>query len=171
MTSSTLAILLAQAEHRRDQAVAVQRQADQALSRAVQQHALLIARQRPDQDRWLALCHRSPEMAVPWLQARHAFSRRQHEAIERQAAQVDQDRLTLLQRQTEALDAERRVVRLGRLLHQRAEAERGRQQRQAQRESDEWAARALVSSRFSGHCSSGRVPTIPCHEPDDFLEG
>ena len=145
MTPSTLVILLAHAEHQRDQALVRRGQADQALSQAQQQQARLIADQRRHENRWFAVGRQQP-VAAPLLQVHQAWSRRQREAIDQQAAQVDQARQTLLKCQADALDAERHAATLTRLHQHRAETHRLQQQRQSQRQSqrqaDERAARA-----------------------------
>ena len=124
-----LVTLLEHAERQRDQALALQRRADEALSTAVQQQTQLTAYRQDHQNRWSAAFSQS--VAVPLLHCHHAFSGRLHDAVDLQAGQVDRARQTLVKRQTDTLEAERRVAAIS--LHQ---------DRQEQRQSDERSARA-----------------------------
>jgi len=135
-----LVTLLEHAERQRDQALALQRRADEALSMAVQQQTQLTAYRREHQSRWAAAFRQS--VTVPLLHCHHAFSGRLHDAVDLQAGQVDRARQTLAKRQTDTLEAERRVAAISKLMKRRTDAISLHQNRQEQRQSDERSARA-----------------------------
>jgi flagellar export protein FliJ len=138
--TQALVTLLEQAERQRDQALALQRRADDALSAAVQQQTQLTAYRQDHQTRWSAAF--SHAVAVPLMHCHHAFSGRLHDAVDQQAGQVDRARQTVAKRQNDALEAERRVAAIGKLMKRRADAANQHQHRQEQRQSDERSARA-----------------------------
>ena len=135
-----LVTLLEHAERQRDQALALQRRADEALSTAGQQQTQLTAYRQDHQNRWSAAFSQS--VAVPLLHCHHAFSGRLHDAVDLQAGQVDRARQTLVKRQTDTLEAERRVAAISKLMKRRSDAISLHQDRQEQRQSDERSARA-----------------------------
>lgn len=138
--TKALVTLLEHAERQRDQALALQRRADAALSAAVQQQTQLAAYRQDHQQRWAEAFSQS--VAVPLMHCHHAFSGRLHEAVDLQAGQVDRARQALARRQGDALDAERRVAAIRKLMKRRADAASQHLHRQEQRQSDERAARA-----------------------------
>jgi flagellar export protein FliJ len=135
-----LVTLLEQAERQRDQALVLQRRADEALSVAVQQQTQLTSYRYDHQQRWSAAFSQS--VAVPLMHCHHAFSGRLHEAIDQQAGQVDRARQALARRQGDALEAERRVAVIRKLMKRRADVVSQHLHRQEQRQSDERSARA-----------------------------
>ena len=135
-----LVTLLEHAERQRDQALALQRRAAEALSTAVQQQTQLTAYRQDHQNRWSAAFSQS--VAVPLLHCHHAFSGRLYDAVDLQAGQVDRARQTLVKRQTDTLEAERRVAAISKLMKRRSDAISLHQDRQEQRQSDERSARA-----------------------------
>jgi flagellar FliJ protein len=139
--SHALVTLLEHAERQRDQALVLQRRADEALSAAVQQQIQLTAYRRDHQQRW-SDAFRQSSVAVPLMHCHHAFSGRLHEAVDLQAGQVDRARQALVRRQGDAVEAERRVAVIRKLLQRRAEAANQHLHRQEQRQSDERSARA-----------------------------
>ena len=148
--TQALVTLLEHAERQRDQAMVLQRRADEALAVAVQQQTQLTAYRNDHQSRWSAAFSQS--VAVPLMHCHHAFSGRLHEAVDLQAGQVDRARQTLCKRQGDALEAERRVAAIGKLLQRRADAADLHQHRQEQRQSDERAARAAwARTNGTGH--------------------
>lgn len=138
--TQALVTLLEHAERQRDQALALKRRADEALSVAVQQQTQLTAYRRDHQTRWSAAFSRS--VAVPLLHCHHAFSDRLHDAVDLQTGQVDRARQTAAKRQVDTLEAERRVAAISKLMKRRADTASQHQHRQEQRQSDERSARA-----------------------------
>ncbi|WP_310461700.1 flagellar FliJ family protein [Sphaerotilus sp.] len=138
--TQALVALLEHAERQRDQALALQRRADNALSVAVQQQTQLTAYRHDHQMRWAAAFSQS--VAVPLLHCHHAFSGRLHDAVDLQTGQVDRARQTAVKRQCDTLEAERRVAAISKLMKRRADATNQHQHRQEQRQSDERSARA-----------------------------
>jgi flagellar FliJ protein len=138
--TQALVTLLEHAERQRDQALALQRRADEFLSKTVLQQTQLTAYRHDHQTRWSAAFSQS--VAVPLLHCHHAFSGRLHDAVDQQAGQVDRARQSLVKRQSDALEAERRVAAIGKLMKRRADAASQHQYRQEQRQSDERSARA-----------------------------
>ena len=138
--TQALVTLLEHAERQRDQALAQQRRADEVLANAVRQQTQLAAYRLDHQTRWSAAFSQS--VAVPLMHCHHAFSGRLHDAVDLQASQVDRARLALSKRQTDTLEAERRVAAISKLMQRRADASSQHQHRQEQRQSDERSARA-----------------------------
>lgn len=138
--TQALVTLLEHAERQRDQALALKRRADEALSVAVQQQTQLTAYRRDHQTRWSAAFSQS--VAVPLLHCHHAFSDRLHDAVDLQTGQVDRARQTAAKRQVDTLEAERRVAAISKLMKRRADTASQHQHRQEQRQSDERSARA-----------------------------
>jgi flagellar FliJ protein len=138
--TQALVTLLEHAERQRDQALALKRRADEAVSMAVRQQSQLTAYRLDHQMRWSAAFSQS--VAVPLLHCHHAFSDRLHDAVDLQTGQVDRARQTAEKRQLDALEAERRVAAISKLMKRRADAASQHQHRQEQRQSDERSARA-----------------------------
>jgi flagellar protein FliJ len=135
-----LVTLLEHAERQRDQALALQRRADEALSTAVQQQTQLTTYRQDHQNRWATAFNQS--VTMPLLHCHHAFSGRLHDAVDMQAEQVNRARQNLAKRQTDTLEAERRVAAISKLMKRRSDAISLHQNRQEQRQSDERSARA-----------------------------
>ena len=138
--TQALVTLLEHAERQRDQALARQRRADEVLSVAVQQQTQLTAYRHDHQTRWSTVFSQS--VAVPLLQCHQAFSDRLHDAVDLQRVQVDRARQTVATRQSDTLEAERRVAAIRKLMKRRADAASQHQHRQEQRHADERSARA-----------------------------
>ena len=133
--TQALVTLLEHAERQRDQALARQRRADEVLSVAVQQQTQLTAYRHDHQTRWSTAFSQS--VAVPLLQCHQAFSDRLHDAVDLQRVQVDRARQTVATRQSDTLEAERRVAAIRKLMKRRADAASQHQHRQEQRHADE----------------------------------
>lgn len=138
MTQS-LTTLLEHAERQRDAALAQQRRADAALDAALRQHEQLSTYSRDHQSRWSSAMRQS--VTMPLVQCHHAFTDRLHQAVSMQSAQVDRARQVLTHRQSETLEAERRVAAINKLIKRRTDAVRHHQDRQEQRQIDERASR------------------------------
>jgi len=138
MTQS-LVTLLEHAERQRDAALAQQRRADAALDAAMRQHDQLATYSREHQSRWSTALRQS--VAMPLVQCHHAFTDRLHQAVTMQSEQVDRARQALSRRQSETLEAERRVAAINKLIQRRTDAARLHQNRQEQRQIDERASR------------------------------
>jgi flagellar FliJ protein len=148
--TQALVTLLEHAERQRDQALVQQRRADEALAKAVQQQTQLTTYRNDHQARWSTAFSQS--VAVPLMHCHHAFSGRLHDAVDQQAGQVARARESVVRRQGDALEAERRVAAIGKLMKRRADVVNQHQNRQEQRQSDERAARAAwARTNESGH--------------------
>lgn len=148
--TQALVTLLEHAERQRDQALARLRRADEVLTVAVQQQTQLAAYRTDHQTRWSTAFSQS--VAVPLLHCHQAFSDRLHDAVDLQRVQVDRARQTVATRQTDTLEAERRVAAIRKLMQRRADAASQHLHRQEQRQSDERSARAA----WARHNEPGR---------------
>jgi flagellar FliJ protein len=140
--ASVLELLLEQAEHTRDAALAECQRADAQARQALAQLDQL-ERYRQDYDaRWGAASGRSG--SVTQLQGLHGFMQRLEQALAQQRRQCDGAERRAAAAREALLARELRVAAVRKLLQRRAEAARQHAGRLAQRASDESAQRAAA---------------------------
>lgn len=140
-----LLVLLEQAERDRDDAQAVQRRCEAALSNAVAQQSQLSEYRQEYESRWGAQFRQGVTMTL--LQVYQDFRERLLGAADLQARQVARLQQQLDDARAAVLAAELRVAAVRKLLQRRQAAILLRAERQDQKQQDEFAARVTWQRR------------------------